>query len=95
MPYITQDRREVFNPIIDQLQTELAKMEADNFDSGNNTEGNINYIFTKLLLQVYAAPLNYGNINDAVGILENVKLEFYRRYAGPYEDKKAAINGDV
>jgi hypothetical protein len=29
------------------------------------------------------------------GVIENVKTEFYRRVAVPYEDKKIADNGDV
>jgi hypothetical protein len=39
--------------------------------------------------------LSYQTINDIVGALEGAKLEFYRRVAVPYEDKKIIENGDV
>ncbi len=31
----------------------------------------------------------------AAAVLDDVKLELYRRYAGPYEDLKCAQNGDI
>lgn len=33
--------------------------------------------------------------NDVTGVLQNVSLEFHRRYIAPYEDEKLQINGDV
>jgi hypothetical protein len=47
-----------------------------------------NYITT-------AGGLNYGNINEVIGVLECAKLELYRRLAAPYEEIKKAQNGDV
>jgi hypothetical protein len=38
---------------------------------------------------------SYSIINDIVGVLECAKMEFYRRVAVPYEDKKRTENGDV
>jgi hypothetical protein len=29
------------------------------------------------------------------GVLENIKQEYYRRVAEPYEDKKIIENGDI
>lgn len=40
-------------------------------------------------------PFNYQLINDVIGAVEGAKLEFYRRMAAPYEDKKKDENGDV
>ena len=37
----------------------------------------------------------YADINELIGALECAKLEFYRRKAAPYEDKKAVENGDL
>jgi hypothetical protein len=58
--------------------------------------GQLNYALTKLIHRYW---LNQGQgyqaINDIVGALEGAKLEFYRRVAAPYEDKKIAENGDV
>ena len=31
----------------------------------------------------------------AISIIDDIKLELYRRYAGPYEDKKMIDNGDI
>lgn len=34
-------------------------------------------------------------IERAAAVLDDVKMELYRRYAGPYEDLKCAENGDI
>ena len=58
--------------------------------------GELNYQVSKLLNDFVAMKgLSYAAINEAVGALESAKLEFYRRVAGPYEDKKAIANGEV
>ena len=38
---------------------------------------------------------NYAKLAIITGVLENIKQEFYRRVASPYEDLKAKQNGDV
>jgi hypothetical protein len=53
----------------------------------------LNYIVTKILKGVY--PLKYYQLNKAMGVLECIKLEFYRRVAAPYEDVKMKESGDV
>jgi hypothetical protein len=61
------------------------------------TPGELNYLVTCLALR-YMGPKptwNYAAINDVLGALEGAKLEFYRRVAAPYEDKKIQENGDV
>ena len=40
-------------------------------------------------------PLCYSDYNEVVGLLESVKLEFYRRMVANYEDSKIIVNGDV
>ena len=94
MPYIKQETRHQLDEYIDGLRKALADLEMDNLDGGNNTEGNLNYIISKLLADVYTHPLSYRNINDAVGMLECCKMELYRRLAF-YEDQKIVENGDV
>ena len=60
------------------------------------TGGELNYQFSKLLNDfVVAKGLSYSTINEAMGALESCKLEFYRRVASPYEDKKCIENGEV
>lgn len=55
--------------------------------------GHLNYIITKLLVEL--KPQNYKEFNAIIGVLESAKLEFYRRKVTPYEDKKIEENGDV
>ncbi len=56
-------------------------------------DGELNYIVTKILKEIY--PLRYFHINKAIGVLECIKLEYYRRVAAPYEDSKIKESGDV
>lgn len=60
------------------------------------TPGDLNYCITKAVLRyMEQKDLNYNLINDIVGAIEGAKLEFYRRVAVPYEQKKIAANGDL
>jgi hypothetical protein len=95
MPYIKQDKRDVLDPVIEQLHTTLVDMEVD--DDQNNMEGNLNYAITRLLMMVYGDrnSTRYAQINDAIGVLECIKQEYYRKVAAAYEDQKAFENGDV
>jgi hypothetical protein len=61
--------------------------------------GELNYILTEVCLdwikQRYGGKTSYTAISEVIGALECAKLEFYRRVAAHYEDKKAEENGDV
>ena len=58
--------------------------------------GELNFKITKLLDNyLYHHGLSYSTINEIVGVMECAKLEFYRRIASPYEEKKIRENGDV
>lgn len=60
------------------------------------TAGNLNFLITNLLKRYWInSPQNYETINAIMGAIEGAKLEFYRRIAVPYEDKKIIENGDV
>jgi len=53
------------------------------------TPGELNYLITTLIQEyVLQKGLNYGTLNEVVGVLECAKLELYRRIAAPYEDSK-------
>lgn len=84
MPYInSQLQRDKFRQIIELVSEET-------------TEGELNFILTTLVGQyVIEKGLCYRNINDVMGALQGCLLEFYRRVAAPYEDKKIEENGDV
>lgn len=80
-PYIKQERRAIFNPIICAI-------------SDHNVEvGDLNYIVTRLLLETN--PKCYADYNALIGMLECCKLEMYARRVRPYEDEKCGQHGEV
>jgi len=91
MPYIKKENRPPYDPGIDSLIEKLSKADPD------AKKGEMNYVISRILKGVYGHKDNtrYTNINDAIGVLECVKLELYRRVAAPYEDVKIEENGDV
>lgn len=56
--------------------------------------GDINYTFSRVLGGLMG-QISYSKVALITGVLENIKQEFYRRVASPYEDKKIAENGDI
>lgn len=95
MPYIKQDKRDMLDPVIEQLHQTLVDLQLD--DDMNNMEGNINYTITRLLMMVYGDrnSTRYAQINDALGVIDAVGKEYYRVVAAPYEDQKRFENGEV
>jgi hypothetical protein len=86
MPYINYDDRLKIDCLIDAL---IDHLESDD-------PGAMNYAVTRLLCgacRINKEP-RYRSINQAVGVLECVKLEMYRRLSR-YEDDKIVENGDV
>lgn len=93
MPYIKEYSRTKLDPHIDGVLDELGMLG----DSGGigYAVGELNYVFTTLLDSALGANPKYADYNAALGVLEAVKLELYRRVVAPYEDEKLAENGDV
>jgi hypothetical protein len=90
MPYIKADAREPLDPLIDALSDALSDaLPADVL------AGHLNYIVSRLCAKALARNTSYARINELIGALECAKMELYRRVAAPYEDSKAAENGDV
>jgi hypothetical protein len=87
VPYIRQEDRPRYDNTVNTLITLLKERPVESVD------GDINYVFTRIIKEVY--PLRYFHINRAIGVLECIKQEFYRRVAAPYEDIKIKENGDV
>lgn len=87
MPYIKSENRKKYDKVLRELVDILKPLLPEEVD------GELNYVVTKILKDVY--PLRYFHINKAVGVLECIKLEFYRRVAAPYEDLKIKESGDV
>lgn len=87
MPYIRPERRTKYEKVLAELTGILKTLPAEEAD------GEINYVVTRILKEVY--PLRYYHLNRAVGVLECIKQEYYRRVAAPYEDTKIKESGDV
>lgn len=84
MPYIEKETRKKLNPAIDSLANEI------------NTVGELNYCITRFCLNfLEKSVVSYVTLNEIIGLLECIKLEFYRRVLSFYEDKKCSENGDV
>jgi hypothetical protein len=62
-------------------------------DDNPNRDGHLNYLVSTIIDDVY--PRNYTSLNAAIGVLECIKQELYRRVVAPYEDTKIEQNGDV
>ena len=84
MPYIKPVRKEVLQPLVDQLARRC-------YDAGDFTYV-IYALATKMLNDL---GKNYKNLSGVVGCMECAKTEFYRRIVAPYEDQKIKENGDV
>ena len=87
MPYIKAGNRKKYEKLLEPLVMILKTLPPEEID------GELNYVVTKILKEIY--PLRYFHINKAVGVLECIKLEYYRRVAASYEDKKIEEAGDV
>ena len=87
MPYIKMQNRGKYKNVLENLVKILKTLPPEEID------GELNYIVTKILKEIY--PLRYFHINKAIGVLECIKLEYYRRVAAPYEDSKIKESGDV
>lgn len=94
MPYIKKDLREQLKFSLDLLAVDITT-NIENFPE--NRAGVLNYVITYLIDSCYG-PLSdakYKDYNEAIGMLECCKLEFYRKAAAPYEDLKERENGKV
>lgn len=84
MPYISPERRKVFDTQLDQI--------AQNLTSG----GEINYCVYRLCLAfITNAGMSYTNSMVPFSALGAAQMELYRKVIAPYEDEKIAENGDV
>jgi hypothetical protein len=83
LPYIRQDDRYPLDDLIAKLPVGLLD------------EGMLNYLITRIILKWLGADGSYASYNSAIGLLESIKLELYRRKVAPYEDTKRIKRGDV
>jgi hypothetical protein len=87
LPYIKPKNREKYGEVLEELITILKSVPLEQLD------GELNFVITKILKEVY--QLRYFHLNRAMGVLESVKQEFYRRVVAPYENEKIKESGDV
>lgn len=93
MPYIQEHSRQVLDPHIDALIAELGL--AGGTGGIGYAVGELNYIFTRLIVAALGNLPKYVDYNAAIGVLESCKLELYRRAVAGYENGKADEHGDV
>ena len=102
MPYIPQKDRPRLDPLIDKLAEELKAVgnEYNEQESGKYPAayaGLINYAVSRLVGKFALLTFRYWTVALLTGVLENIKQEFYRRVAGPYENNQIekTENGDI
>ena len=89
MPYIKPKDREKFNGVLNNIRN-IIKEE-------NINAGELNYLLSSIVGEFaynQGQPC-YQKYNDALGALEGVKLELYRKQIATYEDKKVEENGEL
>ena len=91
MPYIAQEDRPELDPAIEKLVDAVRERASER---EGTFEGYLNYALTRLVLGVLPSAVTHRS-PASTGVLENVKQEFYRRYAAPYEDEQIDKSGDV
>ena len=99
MPYIDESARFELDACIEKMTECLTLGHVNNQNDISNEEftvllGEINYCFSRILAKSMGQT-SYSKIAMITGVLENIKQEFYRRIASPYEDKKIVENGDI
>jgi hypothetical protein len=102
MPYIKEQDRKIVDHHIDSLIFVFkCSLEGEICQQQNLTDnqtmmllGKINYCFSRILSGIMG-DVSYSKIAMITGVLENIKQEYYRRAAEPYEDKKIIENGDI
>lgn len=93
MPYIPPSDRSRYDSLVSELAGKVKQFVQDHKKS---PAGQLNYIISRLILEVYGDALpNYTDFNEIAGILECAKLEMYRHHVGPYEQAKIEENGEV
>ena len=75
----------------------IKKQEREELNKGvgPRTEGELNYLITKIVRAYLGSDYNYAKLNSVIGVLESSKLELYRRMVVPHEEERKNLNGDV
>ncbi len=93
MPYIKQDRRVKYEPLINLLVQELLRQTPSR--KGPKL-GEVNYVITSLLnLLVRKVDLNYEYLSSLKNVLTDVQDEFNEKVMKPYEALQESLNGKI
>ena len=71
------------------------RLRLANKDAQPSNIGELNYMLTRELLHWIGEEESYAKYNEAIGLLECMKMEMYRKRVAKYEDKKEKENGAV
>lgn len=94
MPYIPKKERIPYDPLIEKaVELLLNKLPANN--SKKFEPGELNYIISSIVWQLFDTMPSYTRANELIGVLECVKQEFIRMKLNNYEDKKIKENGII
>jgi predicted NBD/HSP70 family sugar kinase len=94
MPYIDEKSRKILDQSIDDLANVITNFSELENEDLVTVLGDLNYCMSRLIGQVMGST-SYAKVAMLTGVLENVKQEFYRRVAVPYEEEKIVMNGDI
>jgi hypothetical protein len=97
MPYIILKHRTRLDPHIDALANAIIAIALEE-KGGEIFAGLLNYACTRLAIKTafdLFGKIRYWIIASLSGLFANISQEFYRRVAGPYEDKQSEKSGDV
>lgn len=92
MPYIESKNRERYDEPIKRIVQTLKIWRTD---TGQVNPGELNYVISSIVWEMFRDNTSYSHGNTLVGVLECVKQEFYRRLLALYEDEKYKENGDI
>lgn len=95
MPYITKDRREVFENDIQSILSKIGRGDGpETLD--DKAKGEFNYIMFSLIARhLLHGSMRYHRVQDFIGTLGACQHELYRRLMDAYEDKCIEKNGDL
>jgi len=90
MPYIKSENRIQYDSLIEDVVDKLT-------DHGFTPlmPGELNYFISSIVWKLYDKSPSYTKGNELMGVIECVKMEFYRRKLSKLEDEKIIENGDI
>jgi len=94
MPYIKPEGRVFLDGCVYRMMECLTEGNELTDEEFMAIIGEVNYVFSRVITGCMGKP-SYAKICMITGVLENIKQEFYRRVATPYEMDKMVQNGDI